>query len=81
MSEYEKQRQERERRINVMRITRALYEYISGEFAGVESSQVQSLARALHYMPEQLITDIRDVYRYCTDKVYEDKERAGELDD
>lgn len=72
---------ENERLINVMRITRALYEYIDGAFAGTESPQVKSLARALHYMPEQMITDIRDVYRYCTDKVYEDRERAGELDD
>lgn len=81
MNEYERRIQERERRINVMRLTRALWEYINGEYAGIENSHVQNLARALHYMPEQLIQDIRDTYRYCTDKVYEDKERAAELDD
>lgn len=81
MTDYERKIQERERRINVMRLTRALWEYISGEYAGADHPSTQRLAQMLHYMPEQLITDIKDTYRYCTDKVYEDKERAAELDD
>lgn len=80
MSDYEREAQEREKRINVMRLTRALYEAIGGEFAGVESSTVQYLAQRLHYLPDQLITDIKDTYRYCTDKVYEDREKLGDYD-
>lgn len=67
MTEYEKQIQERERRINCMRISRALYEYISGEFARADRSTVQRLAQMLHYVPEQLCTDVKDLYRFITD--------------
>ena len=67
MTEYESQIQQRESRINCMRISRALYEYISGEFAGAERPTVQRLAQMLHYMPEQLCTDVKDLYRFITD--------------
>lgn len=80
MTEYEKQIQERETRINCMRITRALYEYINGSFAGADHPAVQRLAQMLHYMPAQLVTDIQDIYRYTADKVQEDREKAGEYD-
>ena len=80
MTEYEREIQEREKRINVMRLTRALYEAIGGEFAGVESPTVQYLAQKLHYLPSQLITDVKDTYRYCADKVYEDREKQGDYD-
>ena len=67
MTEYERKIQERERRINVLRLTRALWEYIGGEFSRVENSKVQHLAQQLNYLPSQLIEDIKDTYRLCTD--------------
>lgn len=96
MTEYERNRKERESRLNVLRLTRALYEYISGEFAGAERPSVQRLAHMLHYMPEQLVTDIRDAYAAANDSTkygamldaitarynaeVDQNRRAGELD-
>lgn len=67
MKEYERQRQENERRINILRVVRSMFEAIGGHYAGTESSQVQRLAQQLHYMPEQLITDIKDLYNFVND--------------
>ena len=67
MTEYERQRNEREKRINIMRISRALFEAIGGSFSGSESPNVQHLARLLHYMPEQMLTDAKDLYQTATE--------------
>lgn len=67
MKEYERNRQEREHRLNCARLARALYEYISGSYAGADRPTVQRLASMLHYMPEQLVTDTQDMYAAITD--------------
>lgn len=71
MKEYERIQQERESRINRIRIARALYEYIGGAWSKPEtiSPTVKRLAEMLHYMPEQLITDTKDMYAAITDSL------------
>lgn len=73
MTEYERKRQERERRNNVRRLSVALIQR-----AG-DAGFVQQLARLLHYMPDQLQRDIHDLDEYTAEKV--DADRAQEDDD
>jgi hypothetical protein len=66
MTEYQRKRQERERRNNVRRLSVAM-----SQRAG-DAGFIQQLARLLYYMPEQLVTDIHDLDEYTSEKVNAD---------
>ena len=70
MTEYQNERQENERRINRMRLARALYEAIGGAWCKPDPvhPSVQRLAQILNYSPEQLCTDVKDLYSFVTDQ-------------
>lgn len=70
-----------ERLNNVRRLSIALYSAIEGQNAHTEKIAVKRLADILHYMPDQLITDILELERYTSEKVHADREAAGEQDD
>lgn len=72
---------ENKRMNNVRRLSVALYSAIEGQNAHTEKIAVKRLADILHYMPDQLITDILDLESYTSEKVYADREAAGELED
>lgn len=84
MSDYEYNRQQRERRNNARRLAYALYSVIGGawcaESAADISPAVQRLASILHYMPEQLVTDIKALEDYTREKECEDAEKEPEED-
>lgn len=76
MSDYEYNRQQRERRNNARRLAYALYGYIGGAWcqdAGIDP-QVQRLAQLLNYVPSQLIEDIKALEDYTREKACEDAE-------
>lgn len=65
--DYERISRSRESRINRIRIARALWEYISGQYASADRPTVQRLAQLLHYDAKQMITDIQDIYADTSD--------------
>ena len=82
MSEYEEKRDRREQRNNARRLAYALYSAIGGAWCrdASISPTVQRLASLLHYMPEQLVIDIKALEDYTRAKSCEDAE-AEESDD
>lgn len=72
----------RERRNNARRLAYALYSATGGAWSkdAAIMPAVQSLARILNYMPEQLLKDIKDLENYTRDKAWEDSE-AEALED
>lgn len=67
--------QRREQRNNARRLAYALYGAIGGAWCTDPTSPtVQQLARILHYMPEQLVQDIKDLEDYTRAKACDDAE-------
>lgn len=72
------ERERRERRNNARRLAYALYNIIGGAWCSERTADispaVQRLASVLHYMPEQLVTDIKALEDYTREKACEDAE-------
>ena len=65
----------RERRNNARRLAYALYSSIGGAWCtDATDPTVQRLASILHYMPEQLVKDIKDLEDYTREKASDDAE-------
>lgn len=82
MSDYEYNRQQRERRNNARRLAYAMYSAIGGAWCQEKSADitpaVQQLARILNYLPEQLVEDIKALEDYTREKACEDADRDAE---
>lgn len=77
-----REQENRERRNNARRLAYALYGAIGGAWSQPKNADispiVQQLARMLHYMPDQLVTDIKALEDYTREKACEDAERDAE---
>ena len=68
-----------EKRNNARRLAYALYSAIGGAWCtDPEHPTVKRLAQILHYMPEQLVQDIKDLEDYTRAKACEDSEAEEE---
>lgn len=75
MSEYEYNQQQREQRNNARRLAYALYSAIGGAWCNnADDPAIQKLATILHYMPDQLLIDIKALEDYTRAKACEDAE-------
>lgn len=69
----------REKRNNARRLAYALYCAVGGAWCtDPEHPTVQRLANILHYMPEQLVQDIKALEDYTREKACEDAEEEEE---
>lgn len=65
----------RERRNNARRLAYALYSAIGGAWCtDAQNPTIQRLAQILHYMPEQLVKDIKSLEDYTREKACDDAE-------
>lgn len=63
---------ENERRNNVRRLAYCLYQRLD------DAETISRLATMLHYMPDQLRQDIRDLESYTAEKVNADNEQQDD---